>query len=137
MKAEERKHLEQSELLARLSRWWKGLRSGEGKPSNTLWIAAVGVALLALLLGGWRYYAGQAQKNRSNLLADLDRATTPAQLEAIAESNKGTAIGRAAKLQLARVTLLDGVSKLGSEPGRPTAVKALAKARSLYDELGK
>src|SRR5262245_12993059 len=137
MKAEERKHLEQNELLARLSKWWKDTRSGENKPSNTLWIVTGGVALFALLIVGWRYYAGSAQKSRANLLAELDWATTAGQLEEIADKNKGTAIGRAAKAQLARATFSDGMGKLGSEIARPVAIKFLVKARSLYDDLAK
>src|SRR5262245_30182810 len=137
MKAEERKHLEQNELLARLSKWWKDTRSGENKPSNTVWIITAGVALFALLIVGWRYYAGSAQKSRANLLAELDWATTAGQLEQIADTNKGTAIGRAAKAQLARAILSDGMSKLGSEAARPAAIMFLVKARSLYDDLAK
>src|SRR5262249_8275089 len=105
MKAEERKHLEKNELLDRLTQWWKEFRSGESKPSHTFWLVTGGIALLALLVVGWRYYADSAQKQRSNLLAELDRATTPGQLEEIADKNKGTPVGRAAKVQLARVTL--------------------------------
>lgn len=137
MKAEERKHLEQNELLTRLSKWWKDTRSGESKPSSTLWIVAGGLVLFALLIVGWRYYSSSAKDTRAKLLANLDWATTAAQLEEIADKNKGTAIGRAAKVQLARATLLDGMSKLGSEVGRPTAVKYLVRARSLYEEVAK
>src|SRR5712692_7564756 len=109
MKAEERKHLEHNELLDRLSRWWKELRSGESKPSTTIWLVIGGIALVSLLFVGWRYYSESAQTQRSKLLAELDRATSQGQLEEIADKNKGTPIGRAAKVQLARVTLQEGM----------------------------
>src|SRR2546421_37379 len=35
------------------------------------------------------------------------------------------------------LTRLDGMTKLGSDTGRAAAVKALAKARTLYEEVAK
>jgi hypothetical protein len=133
MKAEQRKQLEQNELVARLTRWWKG--DGTGKSSTTTWAVVGVIVLVVVLIFAWRYYSESSAKTRSALWGELQLAAETSQLEQIVESNRGTPTARAAKAQLARGWLQDGMSKLGSEFFRPTAIENVEKARKAYDEL--
>lgn len=133
MKAEQRKQLEQNELVARLTRWWKG--DGTKKPSTTTW-AIVGVlVLIVVLIFAWRYYSDNALKERSHLWGEIQIAVEDKQLDQIIESHRGTAAARVAKLQLARGWMQDGLSKLGSEILRPNAIESIEKARTAYQEI--
>src|SRR5262249_43659449 len=99
MKAEQRKQLEQNELAARLSQWWKGASDKK----SSIWWLVLGVAALAVVLYfAWRYYADASYKHRSELWREFDQAAEISQLEQIIDANKGTSIERAAKVQLAR-----------------------------------
>lgn len=133
MKAEQRKQLEQNELVARLTRWWKG--NDTSKSSTTMWAVVGIVALVVILIFAWRYYADATFKTRSSLWGEVQVAHENSQLEQIAEANRGTPAARTAKAQLARGWLQDGLGKLGSEILRPTAVENVEKARKAYDEL--
>jgi hypothetical protein len=137
MKADERKHLEQNELLRRLTEWWKGWKTRDGKTSNTVWIVLGASVLVLLLVIGYRYYESSAARNRSNLWAELYLATTGDQLKDLIDKNKGTPVARAAKAQLARLKFQDGVNNLGVNVGRAIAIKDLVRAKELYEELAK
>jgi len=133
MKAEQRKQLEQNELVARLSRWWKG--EGDQKSSTTVWAIVGVVVLVILLIFAWRYYNESATRTRSALWGELQTAAETSALEQIVEANRGTPAARAAKAQLARGWLQDGLSKLGSDLFRPAAIENVEKARKTYAEL--
>lgn len=133
MKAEQRKKLERNELADRLSRWWQG--SDGGKSSSVLWLS-VGVAVLVLILiVAWRYYREAAAKNRAAAWKQLELAASATDLEAIMEAHRGTAVGRMAKTQLARLLLNEGLNQLGSDLQRSKAIENVERARDLYREL--
>jgi hypothetical protein len=135
MKAEQRKKLEQNELVTRLTNWWKG--DADKKVSGTTWAIVGLIVLVGLLIFAWRYYAETASKNQSAHWGDLQTAGEISQLEQLVEANRGTATARSAKAQMARGWLQDGLSKLGSENFRTAAIENVEKARNLYTELSK
>lgn len=131
MKAEERKHLQQNELAATIEGWWKG----NGKVSSTVWIVAAVLVLGGLLVYAYFYFSKRDDSTKSAAWLELERATDLSQLEKVAEANRGTSVGRAAKLQIARATLQEGLDTLGSETRRTAAVASVEKARDLYAGL--
>jgi len=134
MKAEHRKHLEQNELAGRLSRWWKGT---EGKPSTTIW-AVLGVIVLAVIIyAAWRYFAGEAFRNTSLQWLEFDQSAANSDLEKLIENAKGSPAALAAKAQLARGKLQEGLNKLGSETNRKEAIVLITSAREIYEQLTK
>jgi hypothetical protein len=134
MKAEQRKHLEQNELAARLSQWWKG----SGQQRSSVWWAVLGVAVLAVVLYfAWRYYSDASFKTRSEQWREFAQAVDAYQLEQILDANKASAAARAAKAQLARGKMQEGLEKLGSDLRRKDGIDQIEIARGLYDELAK
>lgn len=133
MKAEQRKRLEKNELAERLHRWWQG--DDSGKTSSALWLSiAVGVLVLLLIIA-WRYYREVSAKNRSAAWKQLELASSVSDLEAIMEAQRGTVVGRAAKVQLARLLLNEGLNQLASDLQRSRAIENVERARDLYREL--
>lgn len=133
MKADERKHLKQNELLTRLKTWWQG---GEGKSgSSTVYVILAVAALVVIGYLLWNYYSEASIKNRSSQWQEFDQAVSNAQLELTMDAAKGTTTARAAKAQLARGKLQEGLRKLGSDTGRKDAIDLISSSRSLYQDL--
>jgi hypothetical protein len=133
MKADQRKQLEKNELVDRLTHWWKG--TGEARTSQTFWVALGAIVLVAVLYFAWRYYSDTTQKNRAAVWKQIEEATTADELQTIAEANRGTTVGRAAKAQLARLTLNQGLGNLPTDVKRSKAIGDVERARELYREL--
>ena len=135
MKADHRKQLEKNELASHLDRFWKGATDATG--SSTIWVIVGAVVLVGVLVFAWQFYSDSSSKNRSNLWRQIEQATTVADLEAIIEANRGTSIARAAKAQVARISLTDGLAKLCSDTQREAAIANVEKARTLYEQIAK
>jgi hypothetical protein len=133
MKAEQRKQLEKNELASHLDRLWKGAEGA--KSSSTVWVVVGAVVLVGVLIFAWRYYASESQKNRSSLWRQIEQATTEKDLEPIIEGNRGTAVARAAKAQLARILMSEHLDKLSSQFQRKDAIVGVQKARDLLDQV--
>ena len=126
MKADHRKQLEQNELAGRLSRWWKGSEHGS---ATTLYVILGAAILLVLGYFLWQYYAQSATKNHAAQWLELDQAIADSSLEELGDSAKGTPAGRAARAQLARGKLQNGLDKLGSESSHKDAIELISKVR--------
>src|SRR5262245_61663493 len=133
MKADHRKQLEKNELADRLAHWWKG--TGETRSSSTFWVVLGAIVLIAVLFFAWRYYSETQEIKRSTVWKQIEQSTNPEELQGIVEANRGSAVGRAAKAQLARVLLNDGLNNLPTELKRAKAVTDVDRARGLYVEL--
>jgi hypothetical protein len=137
MKAQQRKQLDKNELADRLVRWWRGDPEHKTKSSPVWWAVLGLIALAVILYVAWHYYAKAALDKSSTAWADVDLATENSRLEEIAEANRGTEPGWAAKAQLARAALQKGLDELGSEVLRSGAVASIEKARDWYGQLAK
>ena len=135
MKAEQRKQLEKNELASHLNRLFKG--AGDAKSSSTLWIVIGAIALTGALILAWRYYADSSQKNRASLWRQFEQAGNTNELEGIIESNRGTTIAVAAKAQLARIVMTEGLATLGDPSKRAAAIASVERARELYEQVAK
>ncbi len=135
MKAEHRKELQTNVLADSLGRLVKNVKSGTTSSSLIYWIVAA-VVLLAII--AWYLYSGYSSRSRSELWTKLDVAAGTAnlpELEAIAEQSRGSAAGRTARFQVARIRLEEGLNSLGSEQRRAEALDNVEKARELYAQL--
>jgi tetratricopeptide (TPR) repeat protein len=132
MKAEHRKELQTNVLADRLGKAIQGIKEG---PSRGTMLLVGGVALVALLAFVWWYFWSTSQAAESARWAQWDGLTTPAALDSFAQNkeNQGTPQGRLARFQIARLSLLGGLSKLG--PDRAAALESIRKAAGLYEGL--
>src|SRR5438094_9519572 len=110
MKAEERKELKQNTLVATLEKVGHGLKQGPSRRS----VVVVGILLLLVLLYAvWQIATNISEGRNSKRNLELLTASTPDDLKTLVERQGDTTQGRAARLQLARQDLLDG---LGAGP---------------------
>jgi hypothetical protein len=133
MKADHRKQLEKNELAERLHHWWKG--TGETRTSSTFWVILGALVLIAVLFFAWKYYNESSLKNRASVWKQIEQANNADELQGIVEANRGTNVGHAAKVALARVLLNEGLNNLPTEQKRITAITSIERARTLYNEL--
>src|SRR5262249_36100899 len=135
MKADERKHLKENELAARIGRTWQTLASGS--TANTIiW----GVILLGLVLAvGWKYYSEATFRTRSALWSQLSVATDNDALRQLIKEYPGTVTARIARFHLARSLMQESRSRLvgPNDEDRKKAADMLEEARNLYAELAK
>jgi hypothetical protein len=136
MKAEHRHQLQTNVLADRMGRLLQGMKSAPKSTSTLIWL----FVLLALAtFAVWKYAASATVRDRSDLWTRLDEATHgPAsgtdKLQAIETGNPGTIPARAARFELARWNLQQGLGLLaGDDRGR--ALSPLKGARKLYTEL--
>lgn len=133
MKADHRKQPQRNELASWLQRQWEGV--GAGNLSNTFWIAIGVIALAVVLYLAWKYFSNSTTTNKAAVWRELENTTKPEDLEAIINQNRGTSLGRVAKLQLARIVLNEGFGKLGSDFKRTEGITEVEKGRTLFTEL--
>jgi len=133
MKADERKHLKENELAARLGNVWQTLASGS--TTNTIiW----GVILLGLVLAvGWRYYSDASFRSRSALWSQLEIASDVDKLRLLIKEHPGTAAARVARFHLARSLMEDARRRLAgpNDEDRRKAADDLETVRKEYTEL--
>src|SRR4051794_40041915 len=135
MKAEQRHKLEQNELSKRLGGAWQAVNSGS-TTATVIWGAILLILVVAI---GWRYYARTTSDTRSRLWYELDVASNVEALKKVADEAKGSAVGRVANFQQARVLMQEGLNKLTSASAdeRAKAADNLEEARRLYTELAR
>jgi hypothetical protein len=134
MKAEERHHLQQNTLYEFLKRVYAGLQHG----SRSMYTWIFGVALLLVLIFGYRYYSAYSLRKTSERWVQLDQADSLEALEKLAESDRGGRVGQIALLQKARYLSgpegLDRLATLTNE-SKLAALANIEKARSIYLDL--
>jgi hypothetical protein len=131
MKAEHRKELETNALADWIGRC---LQSGKTASKNTYVVGALALLIAAGIVAYFviRNASGKAHSER---WYNLDKAGTIAELDKLAGENRGTMVARAARFEVARALLAQGVQNLANPDQHASAVESLEKARSLYEEL--
>jgi hypothetical protein len=131
MKAEHRKELETNVLADWLGRRLETLKKGS---KNSYLITGVVVLIVAAVFGTM-YLMRSASAKSSALWFKYDTAGSLTELDKLAADNRGTMAARAARFEVARALLGQGVQNLGNPEQHASAVDSLEKARSLYEEL--
>lgn len=134
MKAEHRKELQTNVLADRLGRLYEGVTEG---PSRTTWLVLGVAALVVVLVLAWRYFAASAEAISAARWVRLDGLTTAGELEDFIndKDNKGTPQLNAARFELARMSLAEGLREMGKPLRRPEAVGQVRKAAETYEQL--
>ncbi|HLJ96509.1 MAG TPA: hypothetical protein VKU02_25270 [Gemmataceae bacterium] len=136
MKAEHRHQLHTNELADRMGRLLQGMRSAPKSTSTLIWV----FVLLALAsFAVWQYAISATVRQRSSLWTGVDEATHDpaagtAKLLSIEARNPGTTAARAARFDLARWNMQQGILSLASED-RVRALPMLKDSHRLYTEL--
>jgi predicted negative regulator of RcsB-dependent stress response len=137
MKAQQRKELHTNALADWLGRFAQTVQSVKEGPSTM--VLVVGGVLLAIACGvvGWMWYDRHAKQQTSAENRDLDQAQSREDYKKIADAHANTPAGRVARLQLARLSLKEGLDQLyaSSADDREQARKSLEDARSYYANL--
>jgi hypothetical protein len=134
MKAEERKELKTNTLVATMERVKEGFKEG---PSRRTVVVLGIVALVVLLWVVWRIAAGMSDKRNSNRWEQLASATSPDDFGTLLQKDKNTIQGRAARLQLARADLAQGLTEIYNTSDHDAAVKRLQGAAAEFEQLAK
>ncbi len=130
MKAEDRKELKQNTLVATLEKVGSGLKEGPSRRT----VVVIGIVLLVvLLIVVWRLVSGVSTSRNSKRWEELYAATSTKDLDNLVEKSKNTVQGRAARLQIAREELQDGMSKIYTD--RDEAIKSLRSAAGTFEKL--
>jgi hypothetical protein len=135
MKAEHRKELQTNELADRLGRLLQSVKSGSSSTSFYLWVVIILLVVAAIL--AWRSYSEWIFASRSTLWLKVSSAAEVEDLQdldKLANDHRGTPPARAARFQMARLKLNQGLESLFSE-NRSTAIERIQEARDLYEAL--
>jgi hypothetical protein len=126
--------LETNVLADRLGRFLEGVKEG---PSRTTWLVLGVGALAVVLILVWLYATQSAEATNAARWVQLDSLATADALEDFINNNanKGTKQLRAARFELARLTLADGLRELGKPLRRSIAISQLKKAAETYEKL--
>jgi hypothetical protein len=148
MKAEHRHQLHTNVLADRMGRVLQGMKSAPKTTSTLIWV----FVLLALgTFAVWRYAASSTLKDRSQLWTRVDEITHDSslwnrvdrdskeplgalKLQELAVENAGTIPVRAARFELARWHLRQGMEALTGSV-RSDALPHLKRSKELYTEL--
>jgi len=136
MKAEHRHQLQTNALADRMGRLLRGVKSAPKSTATLVW------AFVLLILGTfavWQYAASDTGAARSSGYRGVDEATHDptagtVALQAIEARDPSSLPARAARFQLARWNLQQGLGALASDD-RVGALSLLRTARTLYSEL--
>jgi len=134
MKAQHRKELQTNVLADRLGRFLRNAKEGPSRQVLVIW----GAVLLAAAIGlGWWYFSRHSEQENSAENRDLQEATTRDDYKKIADAHPNTPAGRMARLQLARMSLREGLEQLysGLSDDRAKARSRLEEARDSYRQL--
>jgi predicted negative regulator of RcsB-dependent stress response len=134
MKAQHRKDLQTNVLADRLGRLLRNAKEGPSRQVLVIW----GVVLLAAAIGlGWWYFSRHSEQENSAENRDLQEATTRDDYKKIADAHPNTPAGRMARLQLARMSLREGLEHIysGLSDDRANARSRLEEARDSYRQL--
>ncbi len=132
MSGADRKDSGKSPLLATLDKVGGGLKDG---PSRRTVIIVGIVLLVALLIGLVLIINSVSDKRNSKRWAELQNAGSPDALGDLLDKNKNTMQGRAARLQVAREELAEGLRTIYTT--RSSAVEKLRSAASAFETLAR
>jgi hypothetical protein len=135
MKAEHRHQLQTNALADRMGRLLQGMKSAPKSTSTLVWVFAL---LVLATFAVWQYAVSSTGRERSALWTSVDEATRnptagSEALRNISNENPGSIAGRAARFQLARWNLQQGLERIVGDPA--LALPRFLDARKLYSEL--
>lgn len=129
MKAEHRKELQTNLLADRLGRLVKGVRSGPLSMGAIVWTVIILVALVGAI---WLFNRGGSSSG-SDAWVRLDGNEDPAALQRIADDHPGTSVGRAARLERARILLAHGLAGICPDDRATPEDKTKERDRAIQD----
>jgi hypothetical protein len=124
MKAEHRKELETNKLADKIGGVVQSFKEG---PSRNAIIYGSIVVVAILLIIVYRWVSANATATDSNRWLRLEQITSRDELQSFSKENPDTEQGRVARLQLARIDLVNGLTNLGSI-NRAEAIKSIRTA---------
>jgi hypothetical protein len=130
MKAEHRRELNTNALADRMGRLVQGMKETPQGGSAVIWIVGI-VAVVTLVT--WFFASGAT--SWSQYWIQLDTAKEPADFAKIAEASQGTMPARAARFQVARLQLRDGLRNMYAPERRTLAIQSIEEARRAFTEL--
>jgi hypothetical protein len=137
MKAQQRKEMHTNALADWLGRFVQMVQHTREGPSTT--VLVVGVVFVAIAAGvvGWVWYDRHSKLQTSAENRDLDQAQTREDYKKIADAHPNTPAGRVARVQLARLSLKDGLDQLyaSNADDRTHARANLEEAKKYYGGL--
>jgi hypothetical protein len=131
MKAEHRKELETNVLADWLGRRLETLKKG----SKNSYLITGAIVLIAVVVFGYLYFDRKSKTSSSSLWYKYDTASSLEELDKLAADNRGTMAARAARFEVARSLMAQGVQNLANPDQHASALDSLEKARGMYDEL--
>ena len=132
MKAEERKELQTNSLVRFFGRIKDNFKGTPSRRATVIW----GIILLALVVFiAWKFIANANARRNSERWTKLNTATDADQLKELIAQNKGTMAAHAARLQVARGELEDGLTALYTDPS--LAKEKLDSAAESFEDLAK
>jgi len=143
MKAEERKELKQNTLVATVEKVGHALKQGPSRRS----VVVVGILLLLVLLYAvWQIATNISEGRNSKRNLELLTAGSPEDLKQLIDKQGDTIQGRAARLQLARQNLIDGLGEGDRDSGEDrrgilsdykSGAELLRRAAESFEKLAK
>ena len=135
MKIEHEDQLQKNDLAESL----KSL-AGKAKGGQFVNLRFVGLAvLLVAVVGVWWYLRGSAKKSDAEMWRAFDGLSTPDSFEEFAKGHANTAAGRAARVQQARLMLMQGLQQLTflsfDAEARKKTLDAVETARDQFAKL--
>jgi hypothetical protein len=137
MKAQQRKELHTNALADWLGRFAQMIQRAREGPNTTVLVVGVVVVAIAAGVVGWMWYSRHSKLQTSAENRDLDQAQSRKDYEKIADAHPNTPAGRVARLQLARLSLKEGLDQLyaSSADDRVRARENLEDAKKQYANL--
>jgi len=137
MKAQQRKELHTNALADWLGRCVQMVQHRKEGPSTSLLVGAVVVVAIAAGVVGWVWYGRYSKQQTSTENRELEQAQSRKDYEKIAEAHPNTPAGRVARLQLARLSLREGLDQLYASTAdeRAKARESLENAKQSYASL--
>jgi hypothetical protein len=137
MKAQQRKELHTNALADWLGRFAQMVRQTRQGPNTSLLVGAVVVVAIAAGVVGWMWYNRHSKLQTSAENRELEQAQSREDYKKIADAHANTPAGRVARLQMARLSLREGLDQLyaSNADDRTKARENLEDAKKYYASL--
>ena len=134
MKAEHRKELKTNTLISTLEKVGHGLKEGPSRRT----VVVGGIVLLAVLVVVvWVLIKGAIDRRDGKRWEQLYSASGTDDLGSLVKKDRDTVQGRAARLQIARDELAEGLTNIYDEGKRDKAIESLKSAAVSFATLAK
>src|ERR1700730_8822133 len=114
MKAQQRKELHTNALADYLGRFIQVVQHPKEGPSTTVLVVGGFLLIAAACVLGWMWYNNHSKQVTSAENRDLDQAQSREDYKKLADAHPNPPAGRVARLQVARLSLKEGLEQLYS-----------------------